>query len=200
MDSQWERKLIPPLESRLQPAADPPYTRTAVALHGAMALLMVAGFCLGLYMVGLSLSPLKLQLYSYHKWLGVSVALLLLPRLVWRGLHAPPPLPAGMRAWEQTAAHATHLLLYVLMACVPLSGWLMSSAKGVTTVYLGWWPLPDLLARNEALGLFLEALHRLLNDALLCLASLHAAAALKHHFIDRDGVLGRMFRFTGARP
>lgn len=186
------------LESRLQPAPYTPYTRTAITLHGAMALLMVAGFSIGLYMVGLPLSPLKLQLYSYHKWIGVSVAALLLPRVVWRGLHAPPPLPAGMPAWEQTAAHASHLLLYVLMASVPLSGWLMSSAKGVTTVYLGLWPLPDLLARNEALGLFLQALHRILNYALLSLVSLHVAAALKHHFIDRDGVLGRMFRFTRA--
>ena len=184
----------------MQPAADTSYTRTAIALHGAMALLMVAGFSLGLYMVGLPLSPLKLQLYSYHKWLGVSVAALLLPRIVWRGLHAPPPLPAGTPAWEQAAAHASHLLLYLLMASVPVSGWLMSSAKGVTTVYFGLWPLPDLLGRDEALGLFLEALHRILNYALLVLVSLHVVAALKHHFIDRDGVLGRMFRFTGARP
>ncbi len=179
----------------MQPAA---YTRTAVVLHGAMALLIVAGFAIGLYMVGLPLSPLKLRLYSYHKWIGVSVAALLVPRIVWRCLHAPPPLPAGMPAWEQTAAHASHLLSYVLMLTVPVSGWLMSSAKGVATVYLGWWPLPDVVARDDALGLFLEELHRILSYALLGLVSLHVAAALKHHFIDRDGVLGRMFRFTGA--
>ena len=187
----------------MQPApatADTPYTRTAIVLHGAMALLVLTGFALGLYMVGLPLSPLKLRLYSYHKWLGVSVAALLLPRVLWRGLHAPPPLPAAMPAWERIAAHATHLLMYVLMAGVPVSGWLMSSAKGVTTVYFGLWPLPDLLARNEALGLFLESLHRILGYALLGLVGLHVAAALKHHFIDRDGVLGRMFRFTGASP
>ncbi|MEO7401214.1 MAG: cytochrome b [Polaromonas sp.] len=184
----------------MQPAPDTSYTRSAIALHGAMAVLIVAGFCLGLYMTGLKLSPLKLQLYSYHKWTGVSVAALLLPRMVWRSLHAPPPLPAAVPAWERTAAHVTHLLLYVLMLCVPVSGWLMSSAKGVTTVYFGLWPLPDLLARNEALGLFLTTLHRILSYALLGLVSLHVAAALKHHFIDRDGVLGRMFRFKRANP
>ena len=58
----------------MQPAPYTPYTRMAITLHGAMALLMVAGFSIGLYMVGLPLSPLKLQLYSYHKWIGVSVA------------------------------------------------------------------------------------------------------------------------------
>ncbi len=167
-------------------------------LHGAMALLMVAGFSLGLYMVGLPLSPFKLRLYSYHKWIGVTVAALLLPRIVWRCLHAPPRLPAGTPAWEQAAAHANHLLLYLLMAAVPVSGWLMSSAKGVTTVFLGLWPLPDAVARNEALGSLLEALHRLLNYALLGLVGLHVAAALKHQFIDRDGLLGRMFRLTGG--
>jgi cytochrome b561 len=181
------------LESGLQ---SPGYTRTAMVLHATMALLMVAGFSVGLYMVGLPLSPLKLRLYSYHKWLGVTVAALLMPRIVWRQLHAPPRLPAGMAAWEQTAAHASHLLLYVLMAAVPLSGWLMSSAKGVTTVYLGLWPLPDVLAKNEALGTLLEALHRLLSNALLGLVGLHVAAALKHHFMDHDGLLGRMFRLT----
>ena len=163
-----------------------------------MALLMVAGFCVGLYMVGLPLSPFKLRLYAYHKWLGVTAFALLLPRIAWRSRHAPPPLPA-MPAWEQAAAHANHLLLYILMVAVPLSGWLMSSAKGVTTVYLGLWPLPDALVKNEALGSLLEAMHRLLNYALLGLVSLHVAAALKHHFIDRDGLLGRMFRFTRGR-
>ena len=176
------------------------YTRTAIILHGVMALLIAGGFAIGLSMVELPLSPLKLQLYAYHKWIGVSVAALLFLRLVWRRLHPPPPLPAGMPRWELNAAHASHLLLYVLMICVPLSGWLMSSAKGVTTVYLGLWPLPNAVARDEALGLFLGAMHRTLTYALLALVALHVAAALKHHFIDRDGVLGRMFHLNRSRP
>jgi cytochrome b561 len=185
-----------PQESRLQPAT---YTRTAIILHGLMALLIAGGFLVGLYMVNLPLSPLKLQLYSYHKWAGVSVAALLLLRVAWRASHPPPPLPAGMPRWELNAAHASHLLLYLLMICVPLSGWLMSSAKGVTTVYLGLWPLPNAVTRDEALGFFLGALHRMLTYALLALVTLHVAAALKHHFIDRDGLLGRMFHLNRSR-
>lgn len=176
------------------------YTRTAIILHGLMALLIAGGFAIGLFMVELPLSPLKLQLYSYHKWTGVSIAALLLLRIVWRGLHPPPPLPAGMPGWEASAAHASHLLLYLLMICVPLSGWLMSSAKGVTTVYLGLLPLPNAVARDEALGFFLGTLHRILAYALIVLVALHVAAALKHHFIDRDGVLGRMFHLNRSRP
>ncbi len=174
------------------------YTRTAVALHGVMAVLIVTGFCIGLFMADLALSPLKLRLFSYHKWIGVSVWALLLPRIAWRMSHAPPPLPPGMPAWERTAAHAGHLLMYVLMFGIPVSGWLMSSALGVSTVYLGRWPLPDLLVKNDALGLLLQTVHSLLNDALLGVVALHVAAAFKHHFIDRDGLLGRMFRFTKA--
>jgi cytochrome b561 len=165
-----------------------------------MAALLVGGFAVGLYMVGLSLSPLKLQLYSYHKWTGVSIAALLLLRLAWRATHTPPPLPARMPRWELAAARASHLMLYVLMMCVPLSGWLMSSAKGVTTVYFGLWPLPDLLARDAALGDLLGAVHRLLTYSLACLVSLHVAAAFKHHFIDRDGLLRRMFVFRRPAP
>ncbi|HYW57365.1 MAG TPA: cytochrome b [Polaromonas sp.] len=181
-------------------ANSPPvaYTRTAIVLHGTMAVLLVAGFSVGFYMVDLPLSPLKLQLYSYHKWIGLSIAGFLLFRLAWRARHAPPPLPALMPALQTSAAHVSHLLLYVLMFCVPVSGWLMSSAKGVTTVYFGLWALPNLLSRDEALGQLLGALHVILNYTLLCLVALHVAAALKHHFIDRDGLLGRMFRFNRA--
>ncbi|MBU6502019.1 MAG: cytochrome b [Burkholderiaceae bacterium] len=161
-----------------------------------MALLIVAGFGVGLYMVELRLSPLQLRLYSYHKWIGVTVFALLVPRIAWRVRHGPS-LPVAMPAWERAAASAVHLLLYLLMAAIPVSGWLMSSALGVSTVYLGVWPLPDLLGRNEALGLVLQALHHILNDALLALVALHVAAALKHHFVDRDDILVRMFRFTG---
>lgn len=75
---------------------------------------------------------------------------------------------------------------------MPLSGWLMSSAKGFQTVYFGVLPIPDLLAKNADLGERLEVLHEVLNTSLLAVVTLHVAAALKHHFVDRDGVLLRM--------
>jgi cytochrome b561 len=154
-----------------------------------------AAFALGWVMTSLALSPLKIRLFSYHKWIGVTVAALLLLRIAWRAAHAPPSLPPAVPAWEVAVAHAGHLLLYLLMAAVPVSGWLMSSALGVSTVFLGHWPLPDLLGRDEALGDLLLAVHRILNYALLAAVVLHVAASLKHQFIDHDGVLGRMFRF-----
>ncbi|OIP17347.1 MAG: cytochrome b [Betaproteobacteria bacterium CG2_30_59_46] len=171
------------------------YTETAISLHWLVAFLIFAAFPLGLIMSGLALSPLKLELVSYHKWLGVTVFLVAVARLAWRATHTPPPLPTAMPAWERTAAHGLHHLLYVLLFAIPLSGWLMSSAKGFQTVYFGVLPLPDLIGKDKALGDVLREVHRLLNDGMLGLVVAHVGAALKHHFIDRDDILARMLPF-----
>lgn len=176
------------------------YTNTAVALHWLMALLIFAAFPLGLYMGDLPLSPTKLKLFSYHKWLGVTIFLLVLMRLAWRATHPAPPLPATMTAWERFAAQAGHYLLYLLIFAIPLTGWLMSSAKGVQTVYLGVLPLSDILGRDKALGHLLEKIHEMLNMAMLALVFLHVAAALRHHFVERDGILARMLPFLDKEP
>lgn len=168
------------------------YSAPAVLLHWVMALLIIGLLGLGLYMTGLALSPEKLQLYSWHKWAGVTAFLLALARLVWRIRHAPPPLPSGLSALAKLAAHAGHGLLYVLMFAIPLSGWLMSSAKGFQTVWFGVLPLPDLVGKDRELGDLLQSLHWGLNMILLATLAAHLGAVIKHHFIDRDSVLARM--------
>ena len=82
------------------------YTRTAMSLHWLIALMLFGMFGLGLYMTELPLSPTKLKLYSYHKWAGVTVFLLVLLRLMWRITHVPPPLPMSTPRWQVTAAAA----------------------------------------------------------------------------------------------
>jgi len=171
------------------------YTLTAIRLHWLMAILLVGLFAVGLYMTGLKLSPQKLQLYSWHKWAGVTVFVLALVRLAWRIGHPPPADPAGMPRWQALAAHGVHHLLYLLMIAIPLSGWLMSSAKGFQTVWFGVLPLPDLLQKDKALGDLLQTVHQFLNYSLAALVLAHAGAALKHQFIDRDGVLARMLPY-----
>jgi len=175
------------------------YTRTAIALHWLIALLIFSLFPLGIYMADLPFSPGRLKLYSYHKWLGVTVFLLAVARLAWRIGHPAPPLPAGLPAWQRIASVATHHLLYVLILAAPISGWLMSSAKGFQTVYLGLIPLPDLLTKDKATGDALLLLHQFLNFALGALVITHLTAALKHYFIDRDEVLGRMIPFLDRK-
>jgi len=168
------------------------YTATAKLLHWLIALMIFGMLGFGFYMTGLDLSPTKLELYSWHKWAGVTVFLLVLVRVAWRIGHKPPALPAHMPSIERLAAHAGHHLLYVLMIAIPLSGWLMSSAKGFQTVWFGVLPLPDLLAKDKALGNLLETVHVVLNYTLIAVLLGHVGAALKHHFIDRDDVLTRM--------
>jgi cytochrome b561 len=168
------------------------YTGTAVMLHWLVALLIFVAFPLGMYMHDLPLSPTKLQLYSYHKWLGMTVLLLAVFRIVWRVTHTPPALPDSVPRLQQLASHTIHGLLYVLILAVPVSGWVMSSAKGFKTVWFGVLPLPDLVGKDKALGELLSGVHQSLNYLLLALVVLHVAAALKHHLIDKDGILLRM--------
>jgi cytochrome b561 len=164
-----------------------------------MAALIFTLLGVGFYMHDLPLSPWKLQIYSWHKWAGVTAFLLVLARLAWRLGHRPPALPATMPALMQLAAHAGHGLLYLLMLAIPLSGWLMSSAKGFQTVWFGVLPIPDLLAKDKALGDLLQSIHVSLNLTLIAVVVGHAGAALKHHFIDRDDVLTRMLPRHAAR-
>ncbi|MFT4045131.1 MAG: cytochrome b [Solimonas sp.] len=172
------------------------YSAPARFGHWLVALLIVAAYGVAWTMVGMKLSPAKLKLFNYHKWIGVTVFALAVLRVLWRLHRRPPPLPETMRAWERRTAEITHRLLYLLLFAIPLSGWLMSSAKGFQTVYLGKLPIPDLLAKNPPLGAALTEVHVALTWLLLGLLALHVAAALKHHLIDRDDVLRRMLPFT----
>lgn len=169
------------------------YSRTAIALHWVMTLLILSGFTIGANMVDMRISPLKLRLYNYHKWIGITVLGLVLVRAAWRVTHRPPP-DEPMAAWQRLAAHLTHGLLYALMVLVPLFGWLYSSATGYPVVYLSLWRLPDLVGRNEALARALVTVHAFLAWTLFYVVLLHVLAALKHHFWDRDATLQRMLR------
>jgi cytochrome b561 len=167
------------------------YSGATIALHWLTAALIVANLALGLSMVPLAISPRKLHWYLWHKSIGATVFVLTGIRLGWRAIRPPPP-PVAMPAWQQRAAAVSHAALYALMFATPLSGWLYSSATGVQVVYLGVAPLPDLVPRDPALGDVLRIVHVTLNSLLFALVCLHVAAALKHHFGDRDHTLARM--------
>lgn len=168
------------------------YTLLAIGLHWWIALLIFIAFPLGIYMHDLPLSPTKLKLFSWHKWLGVTVFLFVVLRIYWRLRHSPPDLPDSIASWQKLITHVAHGLLYLLMVAIPLSGWLMSSAKGFQTVWFGVLPIPDLLNKDKELGNLLAIVHQTLNFSFLALGILHVLAALKHHFIDKDVILRRM--------
>jgi cytochrome b561 len=168
------------------------YTGTALTLHWLAALLIFCGLGLGLFMTGLPLSPAKFRYYAWHKWVGITVFLLAAARLAWRAAHPAPPLPATMSAWQVRASRVSHALLYVLMLAIPLSGWIYSSSTGVSVVYLGLVPLPDLIPKDREVAKGLLLLHQTLNSLLAAVVIIHVAAAAKHHFIDRDDVMARI--------
>jgi len=176
------------------------YTRTAIVLHWLTLMLIACGFALAVYMVDLPRSPQKLEYFAWHKAIGTMVFLLVLVRLAWRLTHPAPAQSALMPAWQQHAATTMHAVLYVLLLVIPLTGWLYSSAAGMPTAYLGPLPLPNLLAEDKALAEQLKLVHITLNYTLLTLVVIHAAAALKHHVVDRDDVLRRMLPATLTRP
>lgn len=169
------------------------YTYTAMLFHWLIALLVVAAFTLGLVMTDIpGLTPTKLRYFSWHKWIGVTVLSLAVLRVLWRLFHASPPYPVSMARWQQRVANGLHLLLYVLIFAVPLSGYFYSLASGVPVVYLGLVELPVLIGPDPELKPVLKAVHYWLNMLLAGSVGVHVAAALKHQFIDRDGVLRRM--------
>ena len=171
----------------------PRYTKTAIVLHWLVAILIISGFILGLVMVDIKgLTPTKLRYFSWHKWIGITVLGLACLRALWRLWHPAPPYPPSMPAWQRSSASVLHGLLYVLIFAVPLSGYFYSLAAGVPVMYLGVIPLPILIEPNPEWKPILKLVHYWLNMSLLAGFCVHVFAALKHQFIDRDGVLKRM--------
>jgi cytochrome b561 len=174
------------------------YGPVAMALHWLLAAMIVGSLGVGLYMTGLPLSPGRIKLYNWHKWAGVAILLLSALRLLWRLRHAPPPLPASaaaaMPSWQRAGYRASHALMYLLFIAVPLFGWAYSSALGFPVVWFGVLPLPDFVpVDKEWAEAVLKPLHKGSAFTLAAVALLHVAAVLKHHWIDRDGILKRMW-------
>ncbi len=169
------------------------YTKTAMALHWLMAILIIAAFLLGITMTDIpGITPTKLKYYSWHKWVGVTVLLLAFIRLAWRFTHSAPPYPASMPAWQQKAAHGMHHLLYILFFASPITGYFYSLAAGVPVVYLGMIPLPVLIEPDAELKVILKLVHKGCNVSMMLLVAAHVGAALKHHFIEKDGIFKRI--------
>ena len=174
------------------------YTTTAIVMHWLLALLILAQLSFGVYMVDLPFSPGRVKQFNWHKWAGISILTLSALRLLWRLSHRPPAeLP--MPSWQAHAARVSHGTMYVLFFAIPLAGWAYSSATGFPVVYFGVFPLPDLVGRDAELANQLKLLHRILAYGLAVLIAVHLAAALKHHFLDKDSLLQRMNPFSSNR-
>ena len=180
------------------PNQSPPtrYSAVAQGFHWLIAALIVVQFTLGWTAGNLPIGARKLARLDWHKSFGMTILMLAVLRLLWRLFHRPPELPAGMTAIERQLARATHVLFYVLLFVMPLTGWVMSSAKNFSVSWFHQFTWPNLIGPNERAFDLLRTTHDTLSWLLFALASLHILAALKHHFWHKDDVLKRMLPFT----
>jgi cytochrome b561 len=168
------------------------YTRTAIALHWLMSLLIIGLIAVGFYMTSQKITPGVIKLYMTHKSVGICVLTLVIVRMFWRATHQPPELPL-MPAWQKRASQLSHALLYFLMLAMPLSGWLMNSATGTPMKMFGWFKLPHLIDASTEGVMLWKSVHGYLAWGLVAVISIHVLAAIKHQFIERDGLLRRMW-------
>lgn len=161
-------------------------------LHWGTAGLILIQLILGVLAISWSLSPLKLDLFVWHKSTGMVILILTGLRLTWRLANPVPRLPVDMAAWQQGAARLSHGLLYVLLFALPVSGWLINSAANIPFRIFWLIPLPDLLAPDRQLAELFKIWHAVLIVLLLLALCLHIGAALYHHYRRRDPVLLRM--------
>lgn len=188
------------------------YSRVAMALHWLIALCVIAMVPMGVWMSGAINDPDSQQtayrVFQLHKSIGFTILALTLARLVWRLTHPVPPFPSGMKGWEKFTARAVHAAFYAILLLMPLSGWIYvstgwsattDSPLDVATSYFGMFPIPHLefvasapedARRGVAFGML--GIHSMIAWGAVVLIVLHVGAALKHQFVDRDGVLGAM--------
>jgi cytochrome b561 len=171
----------------------------AQLFHWTIVVLIVIQFVLAQRADGLPRGAALLATLALHKSVGITILALAILRLVWRWVNPVPPMPSTAPHWQQVAARVSHIALYAVLLLMPLFGWLMSSARNFPVSWFGWVTLPDLIGANKQAYEFFHEGHEILAIVLLVLALAHIAAALKHHFIDKDDVLMRMLPWNRRR-
>jgi cytochrome b561 len=175
------------------------YSGVAQALHWAVAALVVTQFVLAYAASGLPLGMERLILMARHKSVGMTILMLVGLRLAWRAWNPPPPLPASVRPMERRLARYSHGAFYVLLFAMPVSGWLMSSAKNYSVSWFNLLTWPDLIGKNDTAFAWLRGLHDTMSFVLLALAIVHVVAAFRHQFWLKDDVLLGMLPFGKNR-
>lgn len=169
------------------------YGLIARFLHWLIAVLVIGNMLGGAIVFFLESGNLKAFLISNHKSIGVIILLLMTGRLIWRYCN-PQPRVLGNIPVLNFIAHILHIWFYVLLFLQPLSGILMSQAYGYPVSVFGIVKLPSLIWHSSTLGDVFREIHIVTSIVLCVVIALHTAAALKHHFVDRDRTLLRMLK------
>ncbi len=170
----------------------------AKTLHWLIALLIATQLALGWVAEDMALSPTKLDLFVWHKSLGLTVLLLVVLRLGWRLFNPPPDPLTGSGHWESRLARAGHWLLYVLMFAVPLTGWWIADTSRIPFRLYWQLPVPDFFVPDKAASTLAAEVHGVLTTLLAVIVTGHILAALRHHWLLGNATLRRMLPFTTA--
>ncbi|CAA0105893.1 Cytochrome b561 [Zhongshania aliphaticivorans] len=169
------------------------YGWISMGLHWLMALVVIAMFALGIWMRELSYyDPWYQDAPAIHKSIGIILFTLLIGRIIWRNINIRPLDDPALKRWERITSHLAHFALYGLMLALMVAGYLISTADGRPIQVFDWFSVPATLygiAEQEDIA---GEIHEILAWALILLAGVHALAALKHHFINRDSTLLKM--------
>lgn len=175
------------------------YSTVSLILHWGIAALILTNILLVGHAEDVSRSE-RAYWMMLHKSVGISILLLTLLRIGWRVANPAIPMPDGAPGWQKLAARSVHVAFYVLLIAIPVAGWASGSARGRELVLFDVLPWPNLpVPQDRDLAKDLIEFHELMVKALYVLLALHVAAALKHQFVDKDGVLARMLPFLPRR-
>jgi cytochrome b561 len=167
----------------------------ARSFHWLGAVLTIFLIAFGWWMIHLAERAERLANFGIHASIGYDLLLLIALRLCWRAIDRGPALPAELLRWERVTAHLGHILLYVLLLAVSVTGWMIvsSARRPIDATLLGFIPVPLLdRAGDRAFHDLAEDVHRVLSYTLLVLVIVHVAAALRHHYVKKNDVLRRM--------
>jgi cytochrome b561 len=168
--------------------------------HWTIVLLIIVQGAVGLIMVDLPKRPNIIPVFSFHKSLGLTILALAVLRIGWRLFDPRPAEPTGVPRWQAIAARGGHVLLYLLLFAVPLTGWWFDSVAALRPLYwFGLFEVPHLTGPDKSLHDLAAETHEVLFWLLVAVAVGHAAIALAHQFIARNNVLGRMWPATLQR-
>ena len=165
------------------------YGTIAIFLHWVMAFIIIFMLALGLYMVRLPVSPQKIKLFGWHKEFGMLILMLACFRIGWRLASTIPTLPKEIPSWQKIAARTVHWAMYVFMFAMPITGWLTTSAADFPVSFFGLFTIPTLIAPDAHLRELFGEIHEWIAYGLIATICIHIAAAIKHHFINKDNVL-----------
>jgi cytochrome b561 len=165
-------------------------------LHWLIVVLITIQVIVGNIAADMPIGMKKLAMFARHKSVGITILGLAVIRLLWRWANPTPALPTTLKPYERVLAGVTHFGLYLLLFAMPLTGWMMTSARGFPASWFGFFQLPDFVPKNDALYNAMKETHDTLALVLYAIVFLHVVGALKHHFVLKDDVLRRMLPFT----